>query len=155
MNIDLFASHLNFKYKKYCAWKPDPFAFTINCYNLDWSHFNGFAFPPFSQILRVLRKVKEDKVTKLGLVCPWWPQSIWFLLLVKLMSSKPMFLPKSASAELSIPWDCNLKHPLGTKMRLIFVTLSVSCYIKSSFPKELLTTLRNTLGVNIPLACIT
>ena len=141
MNIDLFASHLNFKFRKYCAWKSDPFAFAVNCYDLDLSHFNGFAFPPFSQILKVLKKVEEDKVTKLGLVCSWWPQSTWFPLLVKLMSSKPMFLHKSTSAELSIPWDSNLKHPLSSKMGLIFVTLSTSCYIKSSLQKELLTTL--------------
>ena len=149
MNMDLFASHLNFKFRRYCAWKPDPFAFAINCFNLDWSQFNSFAFPPFSVILRLLKKVEEDKVTRLGLVCPWWPQSTWFLMLVKLMSSKPVFLPKNTSAELNIPWDCNLRHPLSSKMRLIFVTLSASCFIKNSFQKELLITLRNTLGVKL------
>ena len=113
MDINLFTSHLNCKISKYCAWKPDPFTFAINSFNLNWSLFNGFAFPPFSQILRVVKKVEEDRVRNLGVVCPWWPQSIWFPLLVKNMSSMPIFLPKDTSSKLKIPWHANLKHPLS------------------------------------------
>ena len=147
MDIDLFTSHLNCKIDKYCAWKPDPFAFAINSFNLNWSLFNGFAFPPFSQILRVVKKVEEDRVRNLGVVCPWWPQSTWFLLLVKGMSSIPIFLPKNTSSKLKNPWNANLRHPLSSKMQLIFVTLSASCYLTSSFQEQLQSTLRNILGM--------
>ena len=148
MNIDLFGSHHNNKYERYCAWKPDPFAFRINCYNLNWSKYVAFAFPPFSQILRVLQKIEEDRVQKLGLVVPWWPQSTWFPRLIQHMADVPIFLPKETSHKLHIPWDGTLRHPLRKKMKLIFVHLSASCFIRKSFQQRLQTILQNTLGVN-------
>ena len=135
MNIDLFASHLNNKFKTYCSWSPDPFAFHVNCFNLNWSKFNAYAFPPFSLILRVTKKVEEDRVRNFRIIVPWWPQSTWFLSLVKQMSDMPLFLPKRT--KLFIPWNKSLEHPLHTKMKLIFIHLSASCFIEECFWKKM------------------
>ena len=145
-DMDLFASHLNNKCPRFCSWDPDPFASHVNCYTLNWSSFNNFAFPPFSQILRLLRKVENDRVRNLGLVCPWWPQSSWFPTLVKHMQAPPLFLPKDSSQRLCIPWNKSLKHPLAGKMKLIFTHLSASCFIKEKSHRELVNTLQNSLG---------
>ena len=39
-DVDLFASRLNAKILCYVAWKPDPNAFAIDAFTLNWSVFN-------------------------------------------------------------------------------------------------------------------
>ena len=43
-NIDLFASHLNHILPKFCSWYPCPGTYMVDCFNLDWSQFNGYIF---------------------------------------------------------------------------------------------------------------
>ena len=59
-DIDLFASRLNFQLKPYVAWMPDPGARFTDAFTLDWSNFVFYAFPSFSMITRVLRKIEFD-----------------------------------------------------------------------------------------------
>lgn len=49
-SIDLFASRINTKCKKYCSWERDPDAFAINALTINWKNDFWFAFPPFSLI---------------------------------------------------------------------------------------------------------
>ena len=45
--IDLFASRLNAKLPCYAAWKPDPSAYSIDAFTLDWSVYElVYCFPP-------------------------------------------------------------------------------------------------------------
>ena len=53
-NIDLFASHLNFKFDRFCSRMPDPKAFHVDAFTLNWSHYNCYCFCPFSIIGKVL-----------------------------------------------------------------------------------------------------
>ena len=57
-DMDLFASRVNAQLDKYVSWKPDPGAFAVDAFTLDWSGFRAVCFPLFSLILRVLQKVK-------------------------------------------------------------------------------------------------
>ena len=59
--IDLFASRLNYQLKPYVAWAPDQEAKYIDAFTLDWSNFTFYAFPPFSILGQVLRKIEYDR----------------------------------------------------------------------------------------------
>ena len=59
--MDLFATRANCKCTKYVSWFKDPFASAIDAFTQDRSFFYFYAFPPFSIILKVLRKIKNDK----------------------------------------------------------------------------------------------
>lgn len=49
-HIDMFASRLNYQLQKYVSWKPDPFAYAIDAFNMSWQNLFIYAFPPFSVI---------------------------------------------------------------------------------------------------------
>lgn len=59
--VDLFAIRCNTKCKKFFAWGNDPEALAIDAFTADW-HLLGliYAFPPFSLILKVLKKMVVD-----------------------------------------------------------------------------------------------
>ena len=70
--IDLFASRLNKQFDKYCSLWPDPNAFAIDAFTFPWTTEKFYCFPPFSCILLVLQKIKQDTATGI-LVVPKWP----------------------------------------------------------------------------------
>ena len=47
-DIDLFTSRLNYKFKSFVVFKPDPEACAINEFSTSWSKYSFYAFPPFS-----------------------------------------------------------------------------------------------------------
>ena len=70
--IDLFASRLNKQLPQYCAYRPDPDAKFIDAFSISWSHIKFYCFPPFSCILRAVRKIIQDQALGI-LVIPNWP----------------------------------------------------------------------------------
>lgn len=93
--LDLFASRLNKKCTNYVSWFKDPDAFAINAFTLSWSGFYFYAFPPFTMILKTLRKIIRDKATGI-IVVPMWPTQPWYPLFKKLLTSKPLlFEPRT------------------------------------------------------------
>ncbi|XP_015429181.1 PREDICTED: uncharacterized protein LOC107185918 [Dufourea novaeangliae] len=75
-SIDLFAPRCNSKCNDYCSWHRDPEALAVDAFTLNWKHVNFYAFPPFSMILKVLRKIIQDQAQGI-LVFPKWCE--WFL----------------------------------------------------------------------------
>eukprot|EP00794_Sanderia_malayensis_P004188 gene4188-4745_t len=49
-SIDLFASRINCQITKFVSYRPDPQAFAVNAFTLQWSDLFFYAFPPFSII---------------------------------------------------------------------------------------------------------
>ncbi|OXA40675.1 putative enzymatic polyprotein [Folsomia candida] len=90
-SIDLFATVQNAKCQNYVSWKPDPFASNIDAFTFCWTNLKFYAFPPFSMILRVLRKIKTDQATGL-VVVPNWECQPWFPLFKSMLFSSP-FVP--------------------------------------------------------------
>lgn len=91
--IDLFASRLNNKCTNYVSWHRDPDALAINAFTLCWSNYYFYAFPPFSMILKTLRKIIADKARGIMIV-PLWPTQPWYPLFTSLLVSKTVsFLP--------------------------------------------------------------
>lgn len=89
-DVDLFASRTNAKCEHYVSWKRDPDAVSVDAFTINWySHF-FYAFPPFSLILRCLRKIINDKATGI-LVFPYWTGQPWFPLLKKMLISDIIF----------------------------------------------------------------
>uniref|UniRef100_T1IZ02 Uncharacterized protein n=1 Tax=Strigamia maritima TaxID=126957 RepID=T1IZ02_STRMM len=70
--VDWFATRLNYKLPKFCAWGPDPMAWKVDAFAQNWSNIYGYAFPPFSLIPRIIQKMNRDQADLL-IVVPLWP----------------------------------------------------------------------------------
>ena len=92
--IDLFASRLNKQLPQYCAYRPDPDAKFIDTFSISWSHIKFYCFPPFSCILRAVRKIIQDQALGI-LVIPNWPTQPWYPMLMPLLSRPPVILHPS------------------------------------------------------------
>jgi hypothetical protein len=89
-DVDLFASRLNNKCKKFISWKADPLAMSVNAFTVSWEGFLGYAFPPCNQIGKVLQKLEQEKA-KIILVCPYWPTQPWYTELIKFQNNNNYF----------------------------------------------------------------
>ena len=122
-HIDLFASRLNHKLTPYVAWKPDPGAWAIDTFTLNWSSYPlSYCFPPFSLIGRVLQKIRMDKATVI-LIVPEWTSQFWYPMLLKLLDAPPYAIRHHAQT-LTLPHNPGKIHPLYPKLRLIGCLLS-------------------------------
>ena len=92
--IDLFASSLNHRLLHYCSRVWDLVAWALDTFSLHWKDLRGYAFPPFSLISQVLRKIKEDQAS-LILVAPCWPTRPWFSDVLTLPVDQPLPLPEA------------------------------------------------------------
>lgn len=113
-NIDLFASRINAKCAKFVSWKPDPDAYTVDAFTINWRLNVFYAFPPFSLILKCLRKIIDDEATGI-LVFPYWPSQPWFPLLQSMLDSDILFLNPNKYLLQSHFRD---HHPLHSKLTL-------------------------------------
>ena len=94
--VDLFATRLNAQLPKYISWMPDPNAWAVDAFTVDWGTLNFYAFPPFNIIPRCLQKIKVDNAQGL-LVVPNWPTQAWFPILEEMLLEEPMLLPWNIS----------------------------------------------------------
>jgi len=120
-NMDLFATRHNTHCSKFISWKPDPDAYSIDAFTLDWSEWFFYAFPPFSMISRAIRKIVTDKATGI-LVVPNWPTQAWYPLFKSLWTSEPIIFEPKADLLLS-PFR-NQDHPLHRTLSLVAAVLS-------------------------------
>ena len=121
--IDLFASRLNYQLPVYCSYKPDPGALAVDAFCIDWKPHFFYAFPPFNQISRTLRKIEEDKAEGI-LVVPAWPTQPWYSKMLKMCVKKTITLyRRNALPVLSHPWRAQETLPT-TKMIAAWVSAS-------------------------------
>ncbi|CAB0042934.1 unnamed protein product [Trichogramma brassicae] len=88
-DIDLFASHSNKKCERFISWKKDPESETVDAFTINWKGLFFYAFPPFSIVLKVLRKIKVDTAEGIVIV-PDWPGQPWFPLFKKMLVKEPI-----------------------------------------------------------------
>ena len=93
--VDLFASAINHQLPSYCSRVRDPEAWAVDAFSIHWGKFQGYAFPPFPLIPRVLAKIREDQARVL-LIAPCWPRRLWFPELLSLLAAQPVLLPLTA-----------------------------------------------------------
>lgn len=113
-DVDLFASRSNAKCEVFISWKPDPDALTVDAFTINWKSGYFYAFPPFSLILKCLRKIIDDEATGI-LVFPHWPSQPWFPLLHNLRVSKIHFFKPNKSLLQS---HFREHHPLHANLTL-------------------------------------
>lgn len=119
--IDLFASNSNNKCEKYCSWHRDSLAFCIDAFTVDWNEYYFYAFPPFSLILKTLKKIQTDQACGI-LVVPNWCGQPWYPLWLSLLDSEPIIFHPDVNLLRS---PCRkIQHPLAQKMSLMAARLS-------------------------------
>ena len=75
--LDLFASRISHQLPKYISWLPDPKAWKIDAFSIDWNLEGIYCFPPFCLISRILHRVMLQQ-TKMTIITPRWLQRSWY-----------------------------------------------------------------------------
>ena len=120
--VDLFASRISHQLENYYAWKPDPYSQATDAMQQDWTNLFGYAFPPFSMVGKVIRKMINQQ-SELIMITPLWQSQSWYPLLLQTTTANPILLPKTQSL-LRSPEDS--PHPLLTKGNLKLVAWRLS-----------------------------
>ena len=120
--IDLFASRLNAQLTQYIAYRPDPGRVAIDAFSFDWFTLNFYAFPPFSVIPAVLKRLRNDKATGIC-VLPNWPTQAWFPLAMKMAICENVRLRANKSI-LHLPSRPDVTHPLHKQLSVLVCLLS-------------------------------
>lgn len=131
-DIDLFATNANKKCERFVSWYRDPESIAIDAFTISWSNYYFYAFPPFSLVLRVLRKIIDDRAEGV-IVVPFWPTQVWYPLFLKLLTKEPLFLGPQLDL-LSCP--SRKQHPLANKLTLVAGHLSGRLFAGKEFRKK-------------------
>lgn len=141
-HIDMFATRLNHQCPVYVAWRPDPDAYDIDAFSMNWQNLTMYCFPPFSVIGRMLQKLNTAQATAL-VILPMWPTKPWFVRALRMLVRPPKLLPKKS---LVLPQHPSLQHPLFPKLTLAAMTLSGNVTETAAFRKTLQPSLCNHGG---------
>ena len=95
VSIDLFATSLNHQCCLYFAPFHDPNALGTDAVLQSWNGWQAYAFPPWSLIPAVLKKLRSSSGVLLTIIAPYWPQRPWFPDLLDLVVNGPVALPLS------------------------------------------------------------
>ncbi len=124
--IDLFASRLNHKTPRYCAWQPDPDAIFIDSLMYDWGGEQMvYAFPPFAIVHLVLQKFISDQAEGI-LIVPFWTTQPWFTQFADLVISNPIIIPVTDKS-LFLPFRVKT-HPLKDRLFLLAAHCSTNLW---------------------------
>lgn len=91
--VDLFATRWNHRLPLYVSPVLDPAAFAVDAMSMDWESIFAYAFPPFTLLPPVLRKIRSSKGCCIILIAPLWPNHSWFNDLLDLLVESPIPLP--------------------------------------------------------------
>ena len=94
-DIDMFTSRLNKQFPRYVSYGPDPGVYLVDAFSAQCNELNGYYFPPFSMIPKVLQKLEQDKATGV-VVIPRWPTQVWYSMAMRMLISCPVLLQYSA-----------------------------------------------------------
>lgn len=118
--IDLFATRTNAKCRRYISWSRDPASYAVDAFTVDWSQYFFYAFPPFAIVLRVLRKIKDDRARGIVIV-PYWPAQVWFPVFTAMLDCEPIYFQPNANLLRSLNRQ---PHPIWRRITLVAGVLS-------------------------------
>ena len=95
VSIDLFATSQNHRCSIYFSPYHDRNAQGTDVLLQNWNGWQAYAFPPWSLILAVLKKLRSSSGVLLTIIAPYWPQRPWFPDLLDLLVDGPIALPQS------------------------------------------------------------
>ena len=114
-DIVLFVSRINYQFPKYVSFRPDPSAYAINAFSLQWCQLNVYAFPPFSVIPVVLSKI-QNKAAMVICVLPDWPAQAWYPKALQMLKQEQFHLEgKEGPAEAAQPPNRNTPNLAQTE----------------------------------------
>lgn len=136
-DIDMFASRLNKQFPRYISYRPDPGAYSVDAFSAQWNTLNGYYFPPFSVIPKVLQKLAQEKASGV-VVIPRWPTQAWYSMAMRMLTSCPVLLQHNAKL-LVLPSHPQEVHPLHRKLDLLVCHLSGDSCMQAAFQQQLQT----------------
>ena len=89
--LDAFASREIHQLERYMTWYPDSNAVAQDALLHPWDRVT-YLFPPVPLLLKVLKLVREQRISAI-LVCPHWPTALWWSLVVDMLVVPPLPLP--------------------------------------------------------------
>lgn len=128
-DIDLFASRINAKCPRYVSWKPDPSAYNIDAFTVNWSNYFFYAFPPFALILKVLQKIINDGAIGI-VVVPYWMTQAWFPLFKSLSVGEIIIFRPQKHLLFS---NFRESHPLHSQLSLAASVLSAKPSLEDKY----------------------
>ena len=121
--IYLFVSWLNTQLPRFVSWKCDPASCFVDAFIIRWDSLYIYAFPPFCQINRCLKKNLEEQVPQGIMILPLWSTQVWWPQLLRMIIAIPFVLPKHQDL-LSLSHSPQKFHPLGKKLTMLAFLLS-------------------------------
>jgi hypothetical protein len=122
--VDLFASWLTHQVESYVSRFPDPKAIAVYAFLQDWSRWKSFIHPPVNLLLRVVKKIRDERASAL-VIAPNWPNMPWYPQLAQMLVDYPLQLPTLRSPiPLYLPFDLQAHHPLWATLNLAVWPLS-------------------------------
>ena len=118
--IDLFASRINCKVKRFIAWQADPEAIGVDALMHYYDDEIFYAFPPFGLIQKFLNKVEVDNLEGI-LIIPCWSTQHFFESMLKLLIELPIFI-RWRKGLLQHPQIQH--HPIGKRLHLLACNIS-------------------------------
>ena len=131
--IDLFATRINHKVGKYIAWKPDPFAWAVDAFTVNWGNFKPYIFAPFSLIAKILQKIESDQVEDAIIIVPLWTTQPWFSKMLRLLTCCPLIISRKPGTLLH---PVKKEHTMET-LQMIACRLSSNNFRTQVFQQQL------------------
>ena len=78
VSIDLFATSLNHRCLPYFSPFCDPNSIGTDALLQPWDGWQAYAFPPYTLIPAILKKLRSSSGVLLTIIAPYWPQRPWF-----------------------------------------------------------------------------
>lgn len=92
LEVDVFASKFTKKLDNYISLFPDPSAYKVDAFSLNWFD-NMYLFPPINLIPKVVSKITTEHVSNCLLITPAWRSLISLPTILSLLISEPIFIP--------------------------------------------------------------
>ena len=110
VSIDLFTTSLIHQCCPYFSPFHDPNALGTDALLQNWNGWQAYAFPPWSPIPAVLKKLRSSSGVLLTIIAPYWPPRPWFPELLELVVDGPVPVPLSRD----LLWQPHFhRHDLG------------------------------------------
>ena len=91
LHTDLFATESNRQIEKYYSKEDEPLSAGKDSFMQIWDVEGCYANPPWSLLDKTIRRIKEERL-KVVVISPYWPNTEWFKLAVKMCACPPIIL---------------------------------------------------------------
>src|SRR6266481_1254929 len=100
---------------RFVTWQPTAGSAWTDAMSKSWMKERPYIFPPPRMIMKILHKIKVEKVTAL-IICPDWPAQAYYSLLKRQLVQPPEALPQGPN--LTICSITGAQHPIWKHLKL-------------------------------------